>query len=48
MALACNSMWQIKDDTWCSLEEASAQPVLAGAQHRPVDELDKAIRQGRK
>ena len=33
-ALACNSTWQIRTDTWCSLEEASAQLVLAGAQHR--------------
>jgi arginine decarboxylase len=37
--LAYNSTWQVRNDAWCSLEESSAQLVLAGAQHRPVGEL---------
>ena len=41
--LAYNSTWQIRNDAWCSLEETSAQLVLAGAQHRPVAGLGKEI-----
>lgn len=41
--LAYNSTWQIRDDAWCSLEEASAQLVQAAAQHRPLEELDETI-----
>ncbi len=41
--LAYNSTWQIRNDAWCSLEETSAQLVLAGARHRPVAELGKEI-----
>jgi arginine decarboxylase len=40
---AYNSTWQIRNDAWCSLEETSGQLILAGAQHRQVGELDKAI-----
>jgi arginine decarboxylase len=41
--LAYNSTWQVRNDAWCSLEESSAQLVLAGAQHRPVEELGETI-----
>jgi arginine decarboxylase len=41
--LAYNSTWQVRNDAWCSLEETSAQLVLAGAQHRPVEELAETI-----
>jgi arginine decarboxylase len=41
--LAYNSTWQIRNDAWCSLEEESGRLVLAGAQHRPVDELHKTV-----
>ena len=40
---AYNSTWQIRNDAWCSLEETSGQLLLAGAQHRPVGELDEAV-----
>ena len=40
---AYNSTWQIRNDAWCSLEESSAQLVLAGAQQHPVEELDATI-----
>ncbi len=40
---AYNSTWQVRNDAWCSLEECSAQLVLAGAQQRPVEELDETI-----
>jgi arginine decarboxylase len=41
--LAYNSTWQVRSDTWCSLEESSAQLVLAGAQHRSLEELGETI-----
>jgi len=41
--LAYNSTWQVRNDAWCSLEESSAQLVLAGAQRRPLDELGETI-----
>ncbi|HEX2746168.1 MAG TPA: hypothetical protein VHN16_17450 [Streptosporangiaceae bacterium] len=41
--LAYNSTWQIRSDAWCSLEESSAQLVLAGAQHRSLEELGETI-----
>ena len=41
--LAYNSTWQIRNDAWCSLEEASSRLVLAGSQHRSVEELDETI-----
>jgi len=41
--LAYNSTWQVRNDAWCSLEESSAQLVLAGARHRPVEELGETI-----
>ena len=35
--LAYNSLWQFRNDSWSSLEEASTQLVLAGTQCRPAD-----------
>ena len=32
-----NSLWQFRNDSWSSLEEASTQLVLAGNQCRPAD-----------
>jgi len=40
---AYNSTWQVRNDAWCSLEESSGQLVLAGAQHRPVEELGETV-----
>ena len=37
--LAYNSLWQLRNDTWSSLEEATTQLALAGAQQRPVERL---------
>jgi arginine decarboxylase len=37
--LAYNSLWQLRNDGWSSLEEIAAQLVLAGAQQRPADRL---------
>jgi arginine decarboxylase len=37
--LAYNSLWQLRNDGWSSLEETAAQLVLAGAQQRSVDQL---------
>ena len=34
--LAYNSLWQFRNDSWSSLEEASTQLVLAGNQSRPT------------
>ena len=36
-ALAYNSLWQFRNDSWSSLEEAGTQLVLAGTQCRPTD-----------
>ncbi len=41
--LAYNSTWQIRNDAWCSLEESSAQLVLAASGHRSIEELDENI-----
>src|SRR5436309_5901458 len=42
-ALAYNSLWQVRTDAWSSLEESATQLVLAGAQHRPVEQLGDTI-----
>ena len=36
-ALAYNSLWQFRNDSWSSLEEASTQLVLAGTQCRSTN-----------
>jgi arginine decarboxylase len=41
--LAYNSLWQVRTDAWSSLEESTTQLVLAGAQHRPVEQLGDII-----
>ncbi len=41
--LAYNSLWQLRNDTWSSLEEATTQLALAGAQQRPVEQLAEGV-----
>jgi len=43
VANAYNSLWQVRNDSWCSLEEAAAQLALAGAQQRPVEALSETV-----
>jgi arginine decarboxylase len=42
-ALAYNSLWQVRTDAWSRLEESAAQLLLAGSQHRPVEQLGDTI-----
>src|ERR1700745_600981 len=37
--LAYNSLWQLRNDTWSSLEESTTQLALAGAQQRSVEDV---------
>ena len=41
--LAYNSLWQLRNDTWSSLEESTTQLALAGAQQRPVEQLVETV-----
>ena len=41
--LAYNSLWQLRNDTWSSLEEATTQLALAGAQQRPAERLAETV-----
>jgi arginine decarboxylase len=41
--LAYNSLWQLRNDTWSSLEESTTQLALAGAQQRPVGRLAERV-----
>src|ERR1700749_1422234 len=41
--LAYNSLWQLRTDTWSSLEESTTQLALAGAQHRSVEQLAETV-----
>jgi len=41
--LAYNSLWQLRNDTWSGLEEATTQLALAEAQQRPVEQLVEGI-----
>ena len=41
--LAYNSLWQIRNDAWSSLEESAAQLVLGCAQQRPVEQLTDTV-----
>jgi arginine decarboxylase len=41
--LAYNSLWQLRTDTWSSLEEATAQLALACAQQRPLEPLVNTV-----
>jgi arginine decarboxylase len=40
---AYNSLWQVRNDAWSTLEESTAQLALAGAQQRPVEQLTDAV-----
>jgi arginine decarboxylase len=41
---AYNSLWQVRTDSWSSLEEAAAQLLLNGSQHQPAEPLAETIR----
>ena len=41
--LAYNSLWQLRNDTWSSLEESTTQLALAAAQQRPVERLAETV-----
>jgi arginine decarboxylase len=41
--LAYNSLWQLRNDTWSSLEESTTQLALAGAQQRSVEPLVETV-----
>jgi arginine decarboxylase len=41
--MAYNSLWQLRNDSWSSLEEAAAQLALAEAQQRPVEQLVETV-----
>ncbi len=41
--LAYNSLWQLRNDAWSSLEESTTQLALAGAQQRPVEQLVETV-----
>ena len=41
--LAYNSLWQLRNDTWSSLEESTTQLALAGAQQRSVEQLAETV-----
>ena len=41
--VAYNSLWQIRNDAWSSLEESAAQLVLGCAQQRRVEQLTDTV-----
>jgi arginine decarboxylase len=41
---AYNSLWQVRTDSWSSLEESAAQLLLNGSQHQPAESLAETIR----
>ena len=41
--LAYNSLWQLRNDTWSSLEESTTQLTLACAEQRSVEELTEKV-----
>ena len=41
--LAYNSLWQLRNDTWSSLEESTTQLSLAGAQQHSTEHLIKTV-----
>jgi arginine decarboxylase len=41
--LAYNSLWQLRNDTWSGLEEATTQLALADSQRRPVEKLVEGV-----
>ncbi len=40
---AYNTLWQVRADTWSSLEETAGQLVLAGAGQRPFEQLVETV-----
>jgi hypothetical protein len=41
--MAYNSLWQLRNDTWSGLEEATTQLALADSQRRPVEKLVETV-----
>jgi arginine decarboxylase len=41
--LAYNSLWQLRNDTWSSLEESTTQLALADAQQRSIEDLVETV-----
>ena len=41
--LAYNSLWQLRNDTWSSLEESTTQLALADVQQRSVEQLVETV-----
>ena len=41
--LAYNSLWQVRNDAWSSLEESAALLLLAGARQHPVEQLSETV-----
>ena len=41
--LAYNSLWQLRNDTWSSLEESTTQLSLAGAQQHSIEHLTETV-----
>ena len=41
--LAYNSLWQLRNDTWSSLEESTTQLALAEARQRSVEQLAETV-----
>jgi arginine decarboxylase len=41
--VAYNSLWQLRNDSWSSLEESTTQLALAGVRDRPVGELGETV-----
>jgi len=42
-SLAYNSLWQLRNDSWSSLEESTTQLALASAQQRPAEQLAETV-----
>ena len=43
MPNAYNSLWQVRTDSWCSLEESATQLVLATTHRRPTEKLAETV-----
>ena len=41
--LAYNSLWQLRNDTWSSLEESTTQLALADAKQHSVEQLAETV-----
>ena len=40
---AYNSLWQVRTDSWCGLEESATQLVLATTHQRPTEKLAEIL-----